>query len=216
MRENTGTDAKNTPAREMTQDTYIFPTKTSPSGCDRKRLLCGNPCTPRPPWSHAAAAATTRPQPGCGGNAIEKGSIWRTRIWFLKVMMLIRPCVISYSELMLNSSSVFVCLLSICAGVLKNVWRYPRCWSLTSTLDTRSCSHIHHISTKKQNRWSLSGQCMGSIWQNTCSLLGLRDPKAILIKENTRNSGICYVCFPFEFPFDSSNNKSSILILIFF
>lgn len=195
MRGNTGTDAENTPAREMTQDTYIFPTKTSLSGCDRKRLLCGNPCTLRPPWSHAAAAATTRPQPGCGGNATEKGSIWRTRIWFLKVMMLIRPRVNS-NQIPSWFWTAVVCLLSICEWVLKNVWRYPGCWSLTSTLDTRSCSHIHHISTKKQKQMESVRAVHGIHLTKHVLFFRSERPQAILIKENTLNWNMLCL-FPF-------------------
>lgn len=77
-------------------------------------------------------------------------------------------------KLKLHSCSVFMCLLNMCEGVLKIVWRYPGCWSLTSTPTTRSCSLIHHISAQIQK------QMEGSIW-------GLRDHEALLLRENTLN-----------------------------
>lgn len=66
-------------------------------------------------------------------------------------------------KLMLNRCSVSVCLLNMCEAVLKNVRRYPRCWSLTSTPTTRSCSHIHHVSARIQKQME-SVRAMGSVW----------------------------------------------------
>lgn len=89
------------------------------------------------------------------------------------------------SELILNSCSVFVCLLSICEWVLKNAWRYPGCWSLTSTLDSRSCSHIHHITTKKQKQMESVRAAHGIHLTKQVLFFRSQRPQAILIKENT-------------------------------